>query len=436
MCTTDFLGHFTRKQLRLIRVSFLEYFEFCKHEERIRDLLGPALNALYNDHFNNEKYKASVQDAQRLLSRMGRLQTVDREFITNFIFGHTDTVVVLGQDGLVANVLKYLNGQSVVGVNPDPDRWEGVLLPFSVPDLTKIIPDVFSGSRPIRKVTMAKAELNNGQTLYGVNDLFIGPKSHTSARYELQIDAHSETHSSSGIIVSTGLGSTGWFRSILAGATGIASHLSGKKLQGKQQGNFDWDLRRHGVMDSSRRVRRLRMIQEETVLLFSEETIQKRVDELGRQISADYSDVDELLMVGVLRGCYIFLADLSRRLSIPRRIDFISVSSYEQTKTTPGALRLIMDTRTDVAGIHVLLVDDILDTGHTLAYLLNILAARKPASLKSCVFLRKRNRLEKDVQIDYLGFDIPDLWVVGYGLDYADKCRALPYIGVVKTEQD
>lgn len=88
---------------------------------------------------------------------------------------------------------------------------------------------------------MAKAELNNGQTLYGVNDLFIGPKSHTSARYELQIDAHSETHSSSGIIVSTGLGSTGWFRSILAGATGIASRLSGKKLQGKQQGNFDWD---------------------------------------------------------------------------------------------------------------------------------------------------------------------------------------------------
>jgi len=178
------------------------------------------------------------------------------------------------------------------------------------------------------------------------------------------------------------------------------------------------------------------MIQEETVLLFSEETIQKRVDELGRQISADYSDVDELLMVGVLRGCYIFLADLSRRLSIPRRIDFISVSSYEQTKTKPGALRLIMDTRTDVAEKHVLLVDDILDTGHTLAYLQNILAARKPASLKSCVFLRKRNRLEKDAQIDYLGFDIPDLWVVGYGLDYADKCRALPYIGVVKTEQD
>jgi hypoxanthine phosphoribosyltransferase len=178
------------------------------------------------------------------------------------------------------------------------------------------------------------------------------------------------------------------------------------------------------------------MIQEETVLLFSEETIQKRVDELGRQISEDYADVDELLMVGVLRGCYIFLADLSRRLTIPRRIDFISVSSYEQAKTTPGALRLIMDTRTDVEGKHVLLVDDILDTGHTLAYLLNILAARKPASLKSCVFLRKRERLESNVHADYLGFDIPDVWVVGYGLDYADTCRALPYIGVISTGRD
>ncbi|MBA3035862.1 MAG: sugar kinase [Desulfobacterium sp.] len=200
------------------------------------------LGADFSDYKReHEKYKASVQDAQRILSRMGRLQPADREFITNFIFGHTDTVVVLGQDGLVANVLKYLNGQSVVGVNPDPDRWEGVLLPFSVPDLPKIISDVFSGSRLIREVTMAKAELNNGQTLYGVNDLFIGPKSHTSARYELQIGDHSETHFSSGIIVSTGLGSTGWFRSILAGATGIASRLSGKKLQGMLEGNFEWD---------------------------------------------------------------------------------------------------------------------------------------------------------------------------------------------------
>jgi len=200
------------------------------------------LGADFSDYKReHENYKASVQYAQRLLSDLGRLQTIYREFITNFIFGNTDTIVVLGQDGLVANVLKYLNGQSVVGVNPDPERWEGVLLPFTVPDLPRIIPEVFSVSRPIREVTMAKAELNNGQTLYGVNDLFIGPKSHTSARYELQIDGHSEKHSSSGIIVSTGLGSTGWFRSVVAGATGIAARLSGNKQQGKPQGNFEWD---------------------------------------------------------------------------------------------------------------------------------------------------------------------------------------------------
>ncbi len=201
------------------------------------------LGADFSDYLReHEKYKASVQEAQRILSRMGRLQTIDRVFITNFIFGHTDTVVILGQDGLVANVLKYLNGQPVIGVNPDPDRWEGVLLPFSVPDLPKVIPDVFAGSRSIRTVTMAQAELNDGQILYGVNDLFIGPKSHTSARYELRIGDHSENHSSSGIIVSTGLGSTGWFRSIVAGATGIASRISGKKSQEKQQkGDFAWD---------------------------------------------------------------------------------------------------------------------------------------------------------------------------------------------------
>lgn len=175
------------------------------------------------------------------------------------------------------------------------------------------------------------------------------------------------------------------------------------------------------------------MPQKEPEVLFSEEVIRKRVRELGRRISEDYSDVDELVMVGILRGCYIFLADLSRCLTIPRRIDFMAVSSYE-LKTTPGALRLIMDTRTDIAGKHVLIVEDIVDTGRTLHFLLEALGARKPASLKSCVFIRKPDRLEKEVRIDYLGFDIPDLWVVGYGLDYADRYRALPYIGVLEAE--
>jgi hypoxanthine phosphoribosyltransferase len=175
------------------------------------------------------------------------------------------------------------------------------------------------------------------------------------------------------------------------------------------------------------------MMQKEPAVLFPEEMIQECVRELGRRISADYSDVEELVLIGVLRGCYIFLADLSRCLKIPRRIDFIAISSYEH-KTTPGTLRLIMDTRTDITGKHVLIIEDIVDTGQTLHYLLDMLSARKPASLKTCALLRKPDRLEKDVHIDYLGFDIPDLWVVGYGLDYSDRFRALPYIGFVEED--
>jgi len=175
------------------------------------------------------------------------------------------------------------------------------------------------------------------------------------------------------------------------------------------------------------------MLQKGPAVLFAEDVIQKRVRELALQISEDYSDVDELVMVGILRGCYIFLADLSRCLTIPRRIDFMAVSSYEH-KTTPGTLRLIMDTRTDITGKHILIIEDIVDTGQSLHFLLDMLGARKPASLKSCVFLRKPDRLEKEVHIDYLGFDIPDQWVVGYGLDYADRYRALPYIGILEPK--
>ena len=170
-------------------------------------------------------------------------------------------------------------------------------------------------------------------------------------------------------------------------------------------------------------------------VFIGEGEVRARVAQLAQKISNDYADVDELFLVGVLRGCYIFLADLSRLLTIRRRIDFIAVTTYEQTITMPGAVRLLMDVRTDIAGKHVLIVDDILDTGKTLQYLLQTFGARKPASLKTCVLLRKSERLVEEVPVDYLGFDIPDVWVVGYGLDYADQERALPYIGVVKTEE-
>jgi len=171
----------------------------------------------------------------------------------------------------------------------------------------------------------------------------------------------------------------------------------------------------------------------EPEVLISEEEIGRRVVELARQVSADYETVEELLLVGVLKGCFIFLADLSRLLTIPRRVDFMALAAYDQESATSGAVRLIMDLRTSIEGKHVLVVEDIVDTGNTLEYLMENLLPRRPASLATCVLLRKKERLEKDVRIDYLGFDIPDLWVVGYGLDYKDRHRTLPFIGAVKT---
>jgi hypoxanthine phosphoribosyltransferase len=167
-------------------------------------------------------------------------------------------------------------------------------------------------------------------------------------------------------------------------------------------------------------------------VLISEAEIGRRVEELAARVSADYAEVEDLLMVGVLRGAFIFLADLARLLTIPRRIDFIAVSSYEDSDQRDGAVRLIMDVRRQVRDTHVLIVEDIVDTGHTLDYLKQTLAARRPASIKTCALVRKPSRHEVDVEIDYLGFEIPDVWVVGYGLDWADRYRALPYIGVVE----
>lgn len=171
----------------------------------------------------NDAYQQAITLAQQNLSPLGRLQIVHRSFLPNFIFGPEDVVVAVGQDGLVANTLKYLNGQPLVGVNPEPSRYDGKLLPFQAEDLSKIIPEVIRRKRPINSVTMAKASLNNGQILYAVNDLFIGPKSHGSARYTLHHGYRSERHSSSGVIVSTGMGATGWFSSLVAGANGLLS---------------------------------------------------------------------------------------------------------------------------------------------------------------------------------------------------------------------
>lgn len=167
--------------------------------------------------------------------------------------------------------------------------------------------------------------------------------------------------------------------------------------------------------------------------LLTEGQIRQRVGELAAEISSDYAEVEELFMVGVLRGAFIFLADLARRLTIPRRIDFIALASYAEGDQPADAVRLIMDLRSDIRDRHVLIVEDIVDTGRTLEYLLKTLAARHPASLKCCALTRKPARHQVPVHLDYIGFEIPDVWVVGYGLDYADRHRTLPYIGVIDT---
>jgi hypoxanthine phosphoribosyltransferase len=165
-------------------------------------------------------------------------------------------------------------------------------------------------------------------------------------------------------------------------------------------------------------------------ILISAEQIQARVIELSDQITADYSDADNLYIIGILKGAFIFLADLTRHLKVTHTVDFMALSSYGKTTTT-GAVRILMDLREPIEGKHVLVVEDIVDTGNTLNYLHRVIKGRKPASMRTCALLQKK-RQGIDILIDYLGFNIPDEWVVGYGLDFGEKYRTLPYIATVK----
>jgi NAD kinase len=199
---------------------------------RLEELVNRHLTAsqakFYIEHLgadfgDYETEQATYLEARRTvieaLERRCLVQVVDRTFLPTFLFGPDDIVVALGQDGLVANAMKYLDGQPLVGVNPDPRRYDGVLLPFTPREVSRVLPEVIAGRRAVKAVTMAKATLSDAQVLYAVNDLFVGPKTHTSARYEIALNGIKETQSSSGIIVSTGLGSTAWMRSILTGAS-------------------------------------------------------------------------------------------------------------------------------------------------------------------------------------------------------------------------
>lgn len=230
------------KIILIVRKTRLDELIFRYNTEAQAKFYIEHLGADFSDYKReDEQYKAAVAETRQHLEELGRVQTVDRIFVPNFIFGARDTVVVLGQDGLVANTLKYLNEQPVVGVNPDPARWEGVLLPFVVRDIPKVMPQVFKEKRSISEVTMARVELNNGLSLHAVNDLFIGARSHISARYLIRSGENEEEHSSSGIIVSTGLGATGWYKSLMAGALAIASALSGRQITPRPAALFAWN---------------------------------------------------------------------------------------------------------------------------------------------------------------------------------------------------
>jgi len=170
-------------------------------------------------------------------------------------------------------------------------------------------------------------------------------------------------------------------------------------------------------------------------ILIDETALQRRVAELGQAISADYQGQD-LMLVCVLKGGVAFLTDLMRRITVPHEIDFMAISSYGGQRTeSSGVVRILMDLHADIAGRHVLLVEDIVDSGRTMDYLLRALQARKPASLRVCTLLNKPCRRVVDVPLDYIGFDIPDDFVLGYGLDFDEKYRNLPFVGVLKQDR-
>ncbi len=168
--------------------------------------------------------------------------------------------------------------------------------------------------------------------------------------------------------------------------------------------------------------------------LIDETRLQARIQEIADQITADYHDKEDLLLICVLKGGYMFLADLCRALKRPHTIDFMGISSYGSGTQSSGAVQIIMDLKQPINGRNILIVEDIIDSGHTLDYMRRTLLARNPASLRICSLLNKPSRREIDVSVEYIGFDIPDEFVVGYGLDFDELYRNLPFIAVLKPE--
>lgn len=197
------------------------------------------MGADFSDYIiEDETYRSAVKTVTEGCERLARVQVVDRESVPNMIFGENDIVVAVGQDGIVANTMKYLDGQPLIGINPDIRRWDGVLLPFEPEQISDIASNVIKGNFREKTVNMAEAVTTDGQHMLAVNDLFIGQKTHVSARYEICFQNRTENQSSSGIIVSTGLGSTGWYRSVMAQIAAMQGS------EGNRRETMRWDEER------------------------------------------------------------------------------------------------------------------------------------------------------------------------------------------------
>ena len=204
---------------------------YLKHAQQAFEPIE-AEHALYHD---------VLDGVRRLIPRGVKQHVIERDVLPQYLFGEDDLVVTVGQDGLVVNTAKYLRNQPILAINPDPRTIDGILLPFTARQVSSVMSDVLGGDRNKQLVTMAQATMNTGQTLLAFNDFFIGPKSHVSARYILAQCDEQEQQSSSGIIVSTGAGSTGWLQSIYAGASGVVEALGGKVIPPANGGRLPWD---------------------------------------------------------------------------------------------------------------------------------------------------------------------------------------------------
>ncbi len=169
-------------------------------------------------------------------------------------------------------------------------------------------------------------------------------------------------------------------------------------------------------------------------VLVSEAEIQARVIEIAEEMNSIYSDDDHPLLVCILKGAFLFLADLTRHLNFRHELDFMEVSSYGRSTKSSGIVRILLDLENNIQKRHVVIVEDIIDSGHTLEYILRNLATRNPASLRVATLLSKPSRREVDIDVDFVGFEVPDEFVIGYGLDYAEEYRNLPFIGVLRPE--